>query len=355
VRLYRTRTLTIRDALTSVEIVILNGATVPTNPLSASRARSMNAVNKIGESAVTAIERQQWLDAPGYKLEHGVALIFITLGRRGRGMQDLLHGAWLGHPLHPALVDVPLGAWTAALVFDAADCVSTRPDGWRQAAQLAVGIGVLGGAGAALTGLTDWQHTHDEARRSGLVHGLLNSAALGLNLISWRQRRNGRHALARQTSALGYCLVQVASYLGGNLVFRHRIGVDHSQQISGRTGFVAVMPEIDLAEDTPHHIDCDGVDIVLIRHNGRINAVGGQCSHLGAPMSQGWLYRGELVCPWHGSRFDPRSGCATTGPATAPLTRYDVRIAAGQIEVREATATSSSPPDGPAAPTGAPR
>ncbi len=318
----------------------------------------MNAVSGI-ESAVSAIERQQWLDAPGYAFEHGLALLFTTLGSRGRGAQDLLHGVWLGHPLHPILTELPLGAWTAALVFDVADVVSPRPDGWRQAAQLAVGIGVLGGAGAVLTGLTDWQHTHDGARRSGLVHGLLNSAALGLNMLSWRQRRNGQHARARQTSALGCGLVLAGSYLGGNLVFRHRIGVDHSQHVPSPTGFVAVLPETDLAEDTPHHIECDGVDIVLIRHDGRIDAVGGLCSHLGAPMSQGWLYRGELVCPWHGSRFDPGSGCVITGPATAPLSRYDVRVEAGQIEVRQAAAisssTSSSAGHGPAAPAGAPR
>lgn len=307
----------------------------------------MNVVMKAGESAVAGIERQLWLDAPGYTLEHGLALVFTTLGRRGRGLQDLLHGTWLGHPLHPALTDVPLGAWTAAVVLDAADCVWTRPDGWRQAAQLAVGIGVLGGAGAALTGLTDWQHTHDAARRSGLVHGLLNSAALGLNILSWRHRRSGRPTRARRASAVGYCLVLASSYLGGHLVFRHRIGVDHSQQAAGPAGFVAVMPEVDLGEDSPRHVDCDGVDMVLIRHTGRIYALGGQCTHLGAPMSQGWLYRGELVCPWHGSRFNPDSGCAATGPATAPLTRYDVRVAADQVEVRRAatSATAAGAPD----------
>ena len=134
----------------------------------------------------------------------------------------------------------------------------------------------------------------------------------------------------------------------GTLVFRHHIGVDHSQQTLGPTSFVAVMAEVDLAEDTPRHVDCDGdgdgdgVDIVLIRRTDRIVAVGGRCTHLGAPMSQAWLHRGELVCPWHGSRFDPDSGCATTGPASAPLTRYDVRVAAGRIEVRRAAAQTTA-------------
>jgi nitrite reductase/ring-hydroxylating ferredoxin subunit/uncharacterized membrane protein len=253
-----------------------------------------------------------------------------------------------GHPLHPALADVPLGAWTAAVVLDAADVVSSRPAGWAQAAQLAVGVGVLGGTGAALAGLTDWQHTHDAARRSGLVHGLLSSTALALNAWSWLQRRHGRHTRGRCASTLGYGLVTAGAYLGGNLVFRHRIGVDHSQPAAGPGGFTAILAEADLAEDTPHHVDCDGADVVLLRHDGRITAVGGRCPHLGAPMAQGWVHRGALVRPWHGSRFDPHSGCPVTGPATAPLTQYDVRVIDGHIEIRRVDATSTLTPQGPA-------
>lgn len=301
----------------------------------------MSAVGRALARAVEAVERQRWLDAPGYKLEHAIALVFTTLGDRSRGVQDVLHGVGIGHPLHPALADVPLGAWTAVAVLDAADVVSPRPAGWQQAAQLAVGVGVLGGTGAALAGLTDWQHTHDAARRSGLVHGLLNSGALALNVWSWRERRHGRHTRGRRASALGYGLVLAGAYLGGDLVFRHRTGVDHSQPAAGPGGFVVVLAEADLVEDTPHHVDCDGADVVLLRQGGRIDAVGGRCPHLGAPMSQGWLHRGELVCPWHGSRFDPRSGCPVSGPATAPLTRYDVQVVAGQVEVRRAAATTA--------------
>jgi hypothetical protein len=77
------------------------------------------------------------------------------------------------------------GAWTAALVLDTADMVAPRPHGFRQAAQLSIGLGVLGGIAAALTGLTDWQHTHDDARRAGIVHGALNTGALTLYGVSW--------------------------------------------------------------------------------------------------------------------------------------------------------------------------
>ena len=65
-----------------------------------------------------------------------------------------------------------------------------------------------------------------------------------------------------------------------------------------------MLAESELAEDSPTAVDCSGVPVVLIRHEGRISALGGQCPHLGAPMAEGWLYRDQFVCPWHGSRFD---------------------------------------------------
>ena len=295
----------------------------------------MSVVARFAERAAAVIENQRWLDTPGYKLEHGLALTFNLAGSRSRGLQDFLHGRWLGHPLHPVLTDVPVGAWTTAAILDVAGAMSAKSHSYRRAAQLAVGAGVLGGAAAAVSGLIDWQHTQDQPRRSGLIHGVLNLAALGLNAASWRYRSHGRVGAARLASGLGYVLVLGSSYLGGNLVFRHGIGVDHGHKPpAGSHRFVAVLAEADLVEDVPRLVRVDGVDVVLVRHGGQISAVAGLCSHLGAPLEQGWLYRDTLVCPWHGSRFDLQTGCPSTGPATAPLARYETRVTAGHIEVR---------------------
>ena len=67
----------------------------------------------------------------------------------------------------------------------------TTPDRLGRAANISVEVGILGGIGAAVTGATDWQYTHDTARRVGLVHGALNASALGLYVASWRFRRRG--------------------------------------------------------------------------------------------------------------------------------------------------------------------
>src|SRR4029077_19553365 len=102
-------------------------------------------------------------------------------GDAGRRVRDFLHGTWLGHPLHPALTDIPLGAWTTALALDAA---GDRSRGMARAADTAMGVGIAGAVGAAVTGLTDWHHTTGGDRRLGLGHAMLNTAALALYVTS---------------------------------------------------------------------------------------------------------------------------------------------------------------------------
>jgi nitrite reductase/ring-hydroxylating ferredoxin subunit len=259
---------------------------------------------------------------------------FNLLGGQGRRLQNVLHGTWLGHPIHPAMTDIPIGAWTAGLVLDGIDVLTPRSRGFGRAAETAVGVGVVGGLGAALTGATDWQYTHDTARRVGLAHGVLNVSALGLYLVSLRNRRRGRTAWGRGTGVLGYLLASAAGFLGGDLVFRHRIGVDRSETSLQPREFVPVMADAELPPGRPRRVHHDGVTVVLVRREQKVYAVGERCSHLAAPMSEGWLYRGDLVCPWHGSCFDLESGAPVNGPATAPLARYETRINDGHIEIR---------------------
>lgn len=316
---------------------------------------AVGRVRRVGdvlESATRASERAACLDGPSYRLEHVLALTLTCFGGGSDRVRNVLNGTFMGHPVHPMVASVPLGAWTAAVALDAVDTFSAQPPGYRDAAQLVLGVGVAGSLASAVTGLADWQYTHDETRRSGLVHGIINVAALGLCAVSWRDRRAGHHARARVSSALGYGLSVSSSFLGGTLVFRHQIGVDHSGNELGPPDFLPVLPVNDLPPGQPHKVDADGVGIVLIRDHdhegngegGRIYAVGERCPHLGAPMVDGWLYRGQLVCPWHGSCFDLAEGTATRGPASAPLPTYQVRQHHDQIEVRRRPGVRSQAP-----------
>lgn len=195
-----------------------------------------------------------------------------------------------------------------------------------------MGVGIVGSIGAAATGLTDWQHTHEQSRRIGLVHGLLNTIATGLYAVSWWDRRRGRHRRGAAASALGYRLTLGGGYLGGTLVFGSGAGVDRSGPLLSGNQWTPVLAAAAL-DGQPQRIEVAGVGVVLYRQEGRVLAVGEYCPHLGAPMNDGWVDRDRIVCPWHGSRFACESGEVLRGPATAALPTYPVRIRDGLVEV----------------------
>ncbi len=302
------------------------------------------------ERLMRKIEGQEWLDRPGHTLEHGYALVQNVLGISQGPVRGLLHGVWFGHPLHPALTDVPIGSWTTALVLDAMGAGKGRREraGYQRAARRAVGLGVVGALGAAVTGLTDWQYTHDYARRLGLVHGALNAVALGMFGWSWWERSRGRHGRGRLATLLGYPVMALSGYLGGGLTFRHRIGVDQSEQEADRLlqprEFIPVLGVDELREGTPRRVQAGDVGIVLVRSNGRIHALGDTCPHLGGPLSQGWLRDGTIVCPWHGSAFDLETGESRNGPAVAAAPCFQTRVRDGRIEVRRVPPVTTAPP-----------
>src|ERR671918_2595323 len=96
--------------------------------------------SELAERAAEAIERQDRLRPVEDALQRAIAALFRSGGAAGGVAKNALHGTWLGHPLHPVLTDVPLGAWTVALVLDLAG--SDRKHD--RAADAAIGIGLAG-------------------------------------------------------------------------------------------------------------------------------------------------------------------------------------------------------------------
>ena len=74
-------------------------------------------------------------------------------------------------------------------------------------------------------------------------------------------------------------------------------------------------------------------DIILVHYQQQFYALENACSHNGAPLEEGTLENGELVCPWHGARFCLQSGTATLPPAYEPITTYPVRVEGSDIEL----------------------
>jgi len=145
-------------------------------------------------NALTRIADQPVLDGIADRLSGAVRDAYEAAGPAGASAKDAVHGVWLGHPLHPVFTDLPVGAWTTALALD---CAGNGDPGMRKAATFALGVGLLGALGAAITGLTDWSETDGQSRRTGLVHGLLNITATSLMTAAYFQRRGDARATAQ--------------------------------------------------------------------------------------------------------------------------------------------------------------
>jgi len=292
------------------------------------------------ETIINAIAAQKWAAPIADALQKKVRELFA--GEAGREIKNLMHGVWLGHPLHPALTDVPIGAWTVALALDALDGFSGRDD-LRAGADAAIAIGLAGAVGSAITGLADWSETAGAGRapKIGLTHGVLNLAAAGLYTASWllRKKRSSRQK-GVALSMLGYAIASGAAYLGGHLALGEQIGVDHTATANAGepSDYARVARVADLAEGQPTRAEAKGVSILLVRRGDRVFAITETCSHLGGPLSEGTLTGDVIQCPWHGSEFSIEDGSVVNGPATFPARCFDVRITDGNVEVRARTA-----------------
>jgi len=249
-------------------------------------------------------------------------------------IRNFLNGTWLGEPLHVVLTDVPIGAWTLAILFDALDLNRNRRE-VALAADTSLAVGLLGAAGAAVTGITDWSDVDPPARRLGLIHGLLNVGVTALFATSLILRRRRLRTGGRVSAALGYILLTVSAHLGGKMVYEQRVGVDRTAGEVFPKDFVAVLAESKLADSVPTRAIYDGAPILLVRRGQRIFAMAETCSHFSGPLSEGKLVGDSIVCPYHASRFALEDGRVLDGPAVHPQPWLEVRVQNGQIEVRK--------------------
>jgi nitrite reductase/ring-hydroxylating ferredoxin subunit/uncharacterized membrane protein len=254
--------------------------------------------------------------------------------------RNFLNGTWLGEPLHVVLKDVPIGAWTVAIAFDVLDLIRARRE-FALAADTSIVIGLAGAAGAAVTGVTDWSDVDPPARRTGFIHGLLNLGATALFATSLALRKKRSRMGGRICSALGYAVMSYAAHVGGEMVYKRRVGVDRTERQSFPKEFVAVLPEPELKDDTPTRALYNSVPILLVRSGGRIFALAETCSHFSGPLAEGKLIGKSIVCPYHNSRFSLEDGRVLDGPAVHPQPCLEVRVRDRQIEVRQSAARAS--------------
>jgi nitrite reductase/ring-hydroxylating ferredoxin subunit/uncharacterized membrane protein len=247
---------------------------------------------------------------------------------------ELLHGGrWAGHPLHPALSDLPIGLWTSVTVLDAVDR-DPAPRRGLDAAGVLSAAGIIASGATALTGITDWTVSNEEDRRIGLIHGLLNTAALGLQGASLASRVTGHRGTARALAAASITVTAGAGYLGGHLVFTKGVMVNRVAWATGPRRWVRAVQETDLPDDTPTAVEAEGRQIMLYRHDGSLYAIDNVCSHAGGLLSRGTVDGLTVTCPLHGARFGLTDGCISRGPASQPQPVLPTRTRNGWIEVR---------------------
>jgi nitrite reductase/ring-hydroxylating ferredoxin subunit/uncharacterized membrane protein len=247
---------------------------------------------------------------------------------------EVLHGGrWAGHPLHPALSDLPIGLWAGVMVLDATDR-GPAPRRGLDAAGMLSAVGLAAAVATAVTGLTDWAVSDDQDRRIGLFHGLLNTAALGLQGASLGARVTGHRGTARTLAASSLAVTAAAGYLGGHLVFTKGVMVSRVAWAVEPRRWARAVQDADLPDDTPVAVVAEGRQILLYRHNGRLYAIDNLCSHAGGLLSRGPVDGVTVTCPLHGSRFSLADGCVSRGPASQPQPVLPTRIRNGWIEVR---------------------
>lgn len=177
-------------------------------------------------------EQQGWItQGAEIAAQKAVRAVLGGDGPEGDKFREILHGTWLHEPLHSIMTDVPVGSWTAAVLFDAIGAIAGNKT-MDKAADALVILGLFGAGGAAITGMNDWSEIKDAApRKIGAVHALLNIAATGLFAGSWWARRQRTtRATARALAVIGFVVVSASAHLGGNLIYEHGIGVERGKR-----------------------------------------------------------------------------------------------------------------------------
>jgi nitrite reductase/ring-hydroxylating ferredoxin subunit/uncharacterized membrane protein len=240
------------------------------------------------------------------------------------------------HPLHPMLIVYPFAFLTGAFGFTAA-AAATRKRDLRDVAGHLIPAGIVAGLVAAVPGVVDYLSVvppQSSGRTRATKHALLNVTGLGLFTASWlleRSRRRPNVSLLIQ--GLGSAALSVAGFLGGTLVYRNQIAVDHRYANAGKwqeewrshgesRALTSAAAPLDVNQMKLVHIGDRRV--VVARTETRYAAFQDRCTHRGGPLSDGVLVCGTVQCPWHGSQFDVQTGEVKCGPAAENIATYPI-------------------------------
>ena len=249
-------------------------------------------------------------------------------------IRDLLNGRWLGHPLHAASTDLPIGLLLGTVILDIL--------GQNAAADIVLVATIVTMLLSALSGLADYADTNGTALTRATLHSTLMVVALVLLVMSAiiRAGAPGDRAVPAVLSIVGFLIVTAGAFVGGdvvyvfgNMVSRHAFRGAGTKWIKLDTGDVADLAA--LPEATPTKMRAGINDLVVVRLGDTVHALHAVCAHAGGPLAEGTIVDGCVECPWHGSRFRMNDGLVRQGPSVYDQPSYELRPAeAGGYEVR---------------------
>ena len=240
-----------------------------------------------------------------------------------RPIKDLLNGTWLGHPVHSAATDLPIGALTVAIVLELV--------GQHTAADIALVVAVVSIAGSVVTGLADYTDVDGTARLRATVHATVMLISLLLFVVSLLMRSGNPadRSLPTILVLLGFATISLGAAIGGDLVYLIGTNVNrHAWRGAGAKWLALDLGDLpDIPEGGPTKAKAGANALILVRAGDTIQALHETCAHAGGPLAEGTIVDGCIQCPWHGSRFRLADGHVARGPATYDQPAYEVRRA----------------------------
>src|SRR3954452_10885799 len=287
----------------------------------------MSTRKPLGENLVGNLGGVAALDAPAKVI--GAKVRDLT---GPKPIKEALSGTWLGHPVHPMLIAVPIGSWVSAVLLDwlGGEDAETSAD-------LLVGAGLAAAIPTVATGYNDWadsEPANDAVRRVGLVHAACNATPATMFVASLAARARGSRTRGKLLGLAGLAALGAGGYLGGHLTYAEGVGVGLAKFETYPEDWTSVLAEAALGEGEMKSVEVDGIDILVARKDGRVYALSNTCVHRGGSLADGDLKGDCVVCPLHTSAFRLEDGSVEQGPATFPQPALEARVQDGSIEVR---------------------
>ena len=251
------------------------------------------------------------------------------------------------HPLHPILVAFPIAFFIGAFVFDVLSLILDN-NSFRQTGNHLAIAGIAGALLAAIPGAIDYFYTlppKSSAKKRGTQHAVINltNVFLFAFAVYYRHTENASSFVVVIIEGAGIILLSIAGWMGGTLVHRNQIGVDHRYASAGKwnegyfkpgNGPIEVASIDELKINALKLLHIGDKRIALGRTEKGYVAFSDHCTHRGGSLADGVLICGTVQCPWHGSQFDVETGVVKAGPAKENIEIYKVEERDGKVYLK---------------------